>query len=185
MSPPVTDDYAKLLSPVLNGLPASRQARSMHFDFSGRCTTFEGTNRLVTLLTYGIKSLSNYITFLRFLTQHFTMSIQEFMIPNLHVPLIHLDLVNDFLKSLESLRSLCIHHSFTTQCLLALGTSHCLQLKDIAVVCPPPVLPDYDELKGFAQDRREAGVPIQRLLVSRDSQTSVDLEEVGPWRKFV
>ena len=175
-------DYTRRLSRVLDGLPAFYRIRSMSFDPSGDSTSLEGPNGVLVLVTYGIGvRADSVITLLRFLAQHSTKSIEEFIIPLLRVPPIHFDIFNDLLKSFEGLRTLHVHHSFATQCLSALGTSHCLQLEVVAVRCPPPFLPDYDGLKGFAQDRREAGIPIQRLsVICGDSQTLVDLEVEGP-----
>ena len=174
-----TEDHSQLLSPLLDGLSVYRQVRSMTFNPSNHSITLVGPNGGLTFVAYGIRNLTKFIALLHFLAQHSIKTIQELRIPNLQVPPTHFDLINGFVKSLESLRTLYIHQSFATQCLLALGASHCLQLEATAVWCPPPFLPDYEGLKGFAKGRREAGVPVQHLSVCTDCKTFVELEVTG------
>ena len=176
-----TPDYTRPLLQILDGLPAFRQIRSVSFDPSSDYTSLKGPNGVLVLVAYRIGTRADsVITLLRFLAQHSTTSIEELIIPLLQVPPIHFDIANDLLKSFEGLRTLHVHHSFAVQCLSALGTSQCRQLEAVAVRCPPPFLPDYDGLNGFAQDRREAGIPIRRLsVICGDSQTRVDLEVEG------
>jgi hypothetical protein len=159
-------DNTLLLSHLLDSLPMSRQVRSMSFLVASPNQTIflEGPNGKFRLLTDHNNKPIRSITLLQLLAQRSMRFIRELKISHLHVPPSNHDLVNDFVKSLEDLRSVCMHDSFATQCLLALGTSHCLQLKETTVWGS---VSNYDGLKEFVQGRSEAGIPIQRLLIER------------------
>ena len=182
----ITNDYAQLLS-VLDGLQISRQVLSMDFYLEypsmARSTSLEGPNGTLHLLTDDIDDPITFTTLLRLLAQRSTKSIRKLRIPALFP--IHFDLVGDFLKSLESLCSISMDQSIAAQCLLALGTSHCLQLKEIQIWASSPLLPDCGRLKDFFQERSEAGIPIQRLSIVGDPDVSFDLEVIETLGKYV
>ena len=181
-----TNDYTQLLS-ALDGLPMSRQVLSIDFYIEypllNRSTSLEGPNGKLRLLTDDIDDPITSATLLRLLAQHSTKSIRKLWIPDFFP--IHFDLVGDFLKSLESLCSIYVDQSIAAQCLLALGTSHCLQLKEVQIWASSPLLPECGTLKEFFQDRSEAGIPIQRLFVVGDPDLSIDLEVIETLREYV
>ena len=176
----------QLLS-ALDHLPIFHQVRSIDFDIeylSGQSASLEGPNGTLKLLTYYIDDPTASITLLRLLAQHSTNFIQNLRIPNLYLSPIDFDHVSDFLKSLENLLSIHVEQS-ATQCLLALGTSHCLQLKEIYIWDSSPSLPECGRLKEFFQDRSEAGIPIRRLFIVRDPNAVIDSEVVETLREYV
>ncbi|KAF9783368.1 hypothetical protein BJ322DRAFT_1070495 [Thelephora terrestris] len=177
-------DNTPLLSHLLDSLPMFRQVRSMSFLVTSPNQTIstEGPNGKFVLLTDHDNEPIRSITLLRLLAQRSTGFIRELKIPHLHVPPRHHNLVNDFVKSLEDLRSVCMHDSFATQSLLALGTSHCLQLKETTVWGS---FPDYGGLEEFVQGRSEAGIPIQRLLIERPPRAIIDADATEPLRRYV
>ena len=179
-------DYTQLLS-ALDHLPMFHQARSIDFDiedFSDQSASLEGPNGTLKLLTHNMDDPTTSITLLRLLAQPSTNSIRKLRIPNLYLSPIDFDHVNGFLKSLENLGSIHVQQS-ATQCLLALGTSHCLQLKEIYIWDSSPLLPECGRLKEFFQERSEAGIPIRRLFIVRDPNVFIDREVVETLREYV
>lgn len=90
----------------------------------------------------------------------------------------------------SGLHSVYTSKSFATQYSLALGTRHRLKLEEASVWGSLIFLPgsshsDYDGLKGFVRDRREAGIPIQRLFIVRHPDASIDAEAMEGVRKYV
>jgi len=165
----------------------SRQVLSIDFYLEypllGRSTLLEGPNGTLRLLTDNIDDPITITTLFRLLAQPSKKSIRKLQIPDPFQ--IHFDFAGDFFKSLESLRSIYVDQSIVAQCLLALGTSHCLQLKEIHVWASSPSLPDCGGLKEFFRDRSEAGIPIQRLFIVKDPTISIDPEVIETLREYV
>ena len=179
-----TNDCTLILSRALDSLPMSRQVRSMSYFVTSQNQTMslEGPYGKFELILDNIDEPTTSITLLRLLAQRSTGSIRELKIPQLYVPPSHYDVINDLFKSLEGLHSVHVHSSFATQCLLALGTNHCLQLEEVTIRC---TVPDYDGWKEFVQGRSEAGIPIQRLFIERDRHALIDEEATEPLREYV
>ena len=187
MPPHYGDDAVNGYSQLLSHLPMFHQVRSIEFDIRGfldQSASLEGPNGTLKLLTNDIDDPTTSINFLRLLTQYSTNFIQKLRIPNLYLSPIDFDHVSGFLKSLENLHSIHLEQS-ATQCLLPLGTSHCLRLKDIYVWDSSPTLLQCGRLKEFFQDRSEAGIPIRRLFIVRNPNTVIDPEAVETLREYV
>lgn len=182
-----TNDYTRFLSRVLDDLPMSREIYSLSFHTTRGCRILllSGPKGRLELVTPEIGDTIACITLLRLFTRHSTESLQDLTISNIYVHPNNVDTVSDFLKSLVAVRSLAMHQSFATPCLLALGTTHCLQLQDILIHRPSPWAPDHYRLMEFVQDRSEAGIPIQRLLAVNGFPAPLDSADMDKLRKYV
>ena len=182
-----TNNYTHFLSRVLDGLPVSRQIDFVSFHTTRGCRILRlsGPKGKLELVTPEIGNTTACITLLRLFTRHSTESLQDLTISNLYVYPGKFDVVSDFLKSLVKLRSLVMHQSFASPCLLALGTNYCRGLENIRIQRPSPSLPDYYGLMKFAQDRSEAGIPIHRLSAVNGFPAPLDAEDLKTLLKYV
>ena len=182
-----TNSYTRFLSQVLDDLPMSRQVNSVSFHTMRGCRILLllGPKGRLELVTPEIGDTTACITLLRLFTRHSTESLQDLTLSNTYVHPNNVDIVSNFLKSLVDLRSLVMHQSFASPCLLALGTNYCLRLQKIHVQRPSPWLPDYYGMIKFVQDRSEAGIPIQRLLAVNGFPAPLNAEDMEMLRKYV
>ena len=170
--------WAPLLSQALDSFPPLRQVQSVSFrpeGFRRRSASIEGPHGTLKLVTN--TDPFTFLTILDVFAQHSTESIQELKLPKVDAPVV--DLVNDILELLGSLRSVYVHGSYVSECFFRLGTSHCLQLEELTARDP-----DYVALEKFVQCRSEAGIPIQRLVLESNPNTQVDMEAVERLRKY-
>lgn len=183
----VTNDYTQFLARVLDDLPMSRQIDTISFYTKGSCRILllSGPNGEMELVTHRIDNPAACIVLLRLFTRHSIESLQNLSISNLYVPPSDTDIISDFLKPLTGLQSLMMQQSFASQCLLALGTNYCLQLQNLEIQRPSPWLTEYNGLVTFVQDRSEAGIPIQRLLVSNSFPAPLDAGDMKTLVKYV
>ena len=171
-------DCNPFLSQALDSFPPLRQVQSVSFrpeGFRRRSASIEGPHGTLKLVTN--TDPFTFLTILDVFAQHSTESIQELKLPKVDAPVV--DLVNDILELLGSLRSVYVHGSYVSECFFRLGTSHCLQLEELTARDP-----DYVALEKFVQCRSEAGIPIQRLVLESDPNTQVDMEAVERLRKY-
>jgi hypothetical protein len=182
-----TNHYTRFLSRVLDDLPMCHQIDSISFHTMRGCRILllSGPKGGLELVTPEIGDTTACITLLKLFARHSTETLQDLAISNVYTPLSNVHIISDFIKSLVGLRSLVMHQSFASRCLLALGTTHCLRLQNIHIQRPSPWLPDYPGLKKFVQDRSEAGIPIQRLLAVNGFPAPLDAEEMAALRKYV
>ena len=173
-------DCNPFLSQALDSFPPLRQVQSVSFrpedDSSSQSAFIEGPHGTVELLTD--THPFTFFKVLRVFTERSTESIQELKLPNVDSPLICL--AENTLESLGSLRSVYVHGPCVSECFFRLGTSYCLQLKEITARDP-----DYVALETFVRRRSEAGIAIRRLVLESDPDTQVDMEAMERLRKYV
>lgn len=181
------NDHTRFMCRVLDDLPMTHQVDSISFHTMRGCRIIllSGPRGGLELVTPEIGDTTACITLLRLFARHSTESLRDLTISNVHVHPSNVDVVSDFLKSLVGLRSLVMHQSFASACLLALGTEYCLRLQDIQVQRPSPSLPDYYGLMKFVQGRSEAGIPIERLLALNGFPAPLGAADMQMFRKYV
>ena len=182
-----TSGRAQLLSQALDNLPVSRQANSLSFhttDISS-VVTLGGPNGTFELDAKKINIPTACITLLRLLAQNSSRSIRDLKITKLELLPRDSQVVSDFVRSLDGLHSLAMHRASVSPWISALGTSLCPRLQDLAFEYPSPWSADYHLFLGFAKDRSEAGVPIQRLIVVNRPDDPLDAVRMGVLREYV
>ena len=181
------NDYTRFLSRVLDDLPMCHGIESISSHTSRRCRIIHlsGPKGGLELVMPEVGDTTVSITLLGLFVRHSTESLQDLTISNVFAPPSKSGIVSDLLKSLVNLRSLVMHQSFASACLLVLGTTHCLRVEEIHVQRPSPGLRDYLGLMKFVQDRSEAGIPIERLFGANAFPAPLDKDEMKTLRKYV
>ena len=182
-----TSGNAQLLSRAFDNLPVSRQADSLSFHITGvSCTaSLKGPNGTLELVTRKTNIRTAYVTLLRLFAQNSFGSIRDLEISNLELSPRDFQLASDFVRLLDGLQSIVMHRTSASPWLLALGSSHCPQLRNLTFEYPSPWSVDYDAFSRFAKDRYEAGIPIQRLAVVNRPEVLLDAARVEGLRKYV
>jgi len=182
-----TSSYAQLLSRAFNNLPMSHQAVFFSFQTEDNCraVSLEGPNGTLKLMTNEIEDPTACITLLRLFAQHSFGSIRHLTIDELDLLPGDSQLVTDFVRSLDNLRSMAMYRMNISPWLWALGANHCPRLHDLHLQDQSRRPFDCHEIAGFVKERSEAGIPIRMLCVGDYSGGPSDAEVMEILQKYV